>query len=63
MTLELEPMQEPFIWSIRANWEVADGLYYNPVSGAMFSVTSEPYVQYMGRIASNYLDKTSVVGT
>jgi len=55
MTLILTPYREPFIWSIRANWPVDDGLYYNPYNGGMFSVTKEPYVQYMGRVPSNYL--------
>ncbi len=59
MYLTLKPHQEPFIWSIRANWSVPDGMYYNTTSGAMFSVTEEPYVQYMGRVPSNYLKETN----
>jgi len=55
MTLNLLPLKEPFIWSIRANWNVPDGLYYNTTNGAMYSVTEEPYVQYMGRLPSRYL--------
>jgi len=59
MTLTLTPMQEPFIWSIRANWDVPDGMYYNTTSGAMYSVTNDPYVIYMGRLPSNYLKETN----
>jgi hypothetical protein len=55
MILTLYPIQEPFIWSIRANWDVPNGMYYNTNNGAMYSVTDNPYVQYMGRIPSNYL--------
>jgi len=55
MTLTLTPLQEPFIWSLRANWDTPNGLYYNPVNGGMFSLTDDPYVTYMGRLPSRYL--------
>jgi len=59
MTLTLTPLQEPFIWSLRANWDAPNGLYYNPINGGMFSLTDDPYVCYMGRVPSNYLKETN----
>jgi len=54
MTLHLTPHTQPFIWSIRANWTVPNGLYYDPISGEMFSVTDYPYVSYLGRLPDSY---------
>jgi hypothetical protein len=58
MTLHLKPHNRPFIWSIRANWSVTEeGLYYDPVSGEMFSVSDNPYVTYLGRLPKQYLNQ------
>jgi len=60
------PRKRPNVWSIRTNWDVPNGLYYNPTSGEMFSVSKEPYVLYIGRIPEEYLEKQqqlTLVGT
>jgi len=65
MTLNLKPHRRPYVWSIRANWNVPDGLYFDPTSGEMFSVSNEAYVSYLGRIPDKYLKDTqlNLVGT
>jgi hypothetical protein len=66
MNHTLQPSQRPYVWSIRDNWSVDNGLYYDPVSGEMFSVTSNPYVMYLGRLPDEYLkqsDQLNLVGT
>ncbi len=57
MTLELKSFKRPFVWSLRCNWNTPDGLFYDPVSGEMFSVTKEEYVQYLGRLPKIYLNQ------
>jgi len=57
MTLQLQPFQRPYVWSLRCNWNTSNGLYYDPVSGEMFSVSKDTYVQYLGRLPSEYLNK------
>lgn len=57
MTHELRPFKRPFVWSLRCNWNTPDGLFYDPVSGEMFSVTTADYVQYLGRLPEEYLNK------
>lgn len=57
MTLNLLPKRRPYVWSLRNNWDVPNGLYYDEVSGEMFSVTSKPYVMYLGRLPDEYLNK------
>lgn len=61
MTLELKPHKRPFVWSLRCNWNTPDGLFYDPVSGEMFSVTKKAYVQYLGRLPEVHFSE--VVGT
>ncbi len=58
MTLTLIPERRPYMWSLRANWPVLEhGLYYDPVTGEMFSVSDSPYVNYLGRLPEVYLNK------
>jgi hypothetical protein len=58
MTLNLLPHPRPYVWSIRANWPVTEeGLYYDPTSGEMFSVSDNPYVTYLGRLPKQYLNQ------
>jgi hypothetical protein len=65
LILTVYPKERPYIWSIRANWPVPDGLYFDPTSGEMYSVSSEPYVMYVGRIPDKYLKdpQLNLVGT
>ncbi len=61
MTQKLEPFKRPFVWSLRYNWNTPDGLYYDPVTGEMFSVTKESYVQYLGRLPDTYLSQSTQI--
>ncbi len=57
MILNIKPQERPFVWSLRHNWPVDDGLYYDPVSGELFSLTDKAYVNYLGRLPEVYLNK------
>jgi len=58
MTLNILPFTRPYVWSIRSNWNTPDGLYFDPISGELFSVSKAPYVQYIGRLPSSYIQTT-----
>jgi hypothetical protein len=55
MILTVTPFTRPYVWSIRSNWNTPDGLYFDPTSGELFSVSNNPYVQYLGRLPSEYV--------
>jgi hypothetical protein len=55
MTHTLHPHDRPFVWSLRCNWDTPNGLFYDPQTGEMFSVTKDTYVQYLGRLPKVYL--------
>ena len=66
MTYELKPHKRPFVWSLRCNWNTHDGLFYDANTGEMFSVSNSDYVQYLGRLPTEYLNKNQLelpVGT
>lgn len=66
MTLTIQPFKRPFIWSLRYNWNTPDGLYYDPDTGEVFSLSVEPYVMYIGRLPSTYtkqIEQLSLDGT
>ena len=66
MTLCITPYTRPYVWSIRSNWNTPNGIYYDPTSGELFSVSDEPYAQYIGRLPEIYLnepEQLQIVGT
>ena len=40
----------PYMWSLRDNWDVENGLWYDTMSGALYMLTDNPYTSYIGRI-------------
>ncbi len=50
MEYTIKPCTQPFVWSLRSNWEIPNGTYYDTNNGSVFYLTDEPYVSYIGRI-------------